>query len=249
MKRAILVCTLIVAMSPAQARETGPTAICDTWPETDDCASGAPTCQTCHVSVPTPRNPFGADIESRLGDYLEDDGSGLDLRQRFAREVERILPDLGVVDSDGDGVGNRDELAAGTAPGDAASFPSFGNPCEDGTTNPTYNVCGYDHDYVFKRLYLDFCGHSPSYTDLVNFAALADAEKVATIAAALDAYLDSDHWMAHDGVLWRMAHAKIRPIAAIKDNDPGETLQPRGPVPLANYIHDYALFVYTQTGD
>jgi hypothetical protein len=201
------------------------------------------------VSVPSPHNAFGLDVKTRLGDYEEDDGSGLDLRARFAREVGRILPDLERADSDDDGFENRAELAAGTAPGDPASFPEDTDPCQGGSQNPVWDVCAYDHAYVFKRVHLDLCGHSPSYPDVVNFAALSTAEKAAAITTAAQACLDSEYWLGRDGVLWRIGHTKIRPIAAIKSNDPGEVGPPAGPIPLANYTHDYALFVYTQTDD
>jgi hypothetical protein len=49
--------------------------------------------------------------------------------------------------------------------------------------------------------------------------------------------------MGRDGVLWRIAHAKIRPLWAVKAGDDG------GPVPLADYDDDYALFTWTQTDD
>lgn len=247
MKRLALTCVLVSLGSTAHARDTGPGAVCDTWPEA--CESGPVACETCHISFPAPHNVFGEDIKGRLGDYEEDDGSGLDLPARFAREVKRILPDLETADSDDDGFENRAELAAGTAPGDPASFPETSDPCAGGSDNPVWDLCAYDHAYVFKRVHLDFCGHSPSYPDVLSFATLSAEEQTTTITTTLEACLDSEYWLGRDGVLWKMAHAKIRPLGAIKSNDPGEGGPPPGPIPLANYTHDYALFVYTQTGN
>ena len=249
MKRAYLVFIAVAVCGAAHARDSGPSALCETWPDAIACTEGVPACTTCHLGIPTPRNAFGADVESRLGEYVEDDGSGLDLRARFAREVGLVLPEVEGLDSDGDGFTNRAEMIAGTSPGDDTSFPIVEDPCEQGSNNPHYNVCGYDHDYAFKRLHLDVCGYAPSYTDVVNFSALGLDEKETAIADALAACLDSEHWVGRDGVLWGLAHAKIRPIAAIKANDPGEEFPPAGPVPLGNYTHDYALFAYTQTDD
>ncbi|MCA9541264.1 MAG: hypothetical protein KC620_20325 [Myxococcales bacterium] len=147
-------------------------------------------------------------------------------------------------DADGDGVANRDEIIAGTSPADAADLPGAVRPCAGPNGNPDWNVCGYDAAYVWRKLHLDVCGESPSYEALLAFKALPEGStRMAAVDAALDTCLDSDFWLGRDGALWQLAHRKIRPLQAIKQG------RNRGPVPLADYDHDYALFAYTQSDD
>ena len=108
---------------------------------------------------------------------------------------------------------------------------------------PNHNVCGYDFAYAFKKVSLDFCGRSPSYEEFIAFKDLDENEKPEALSNQLDACLSTAFWKGRDGVLWRLAHAKIRPLAAIKSGANA------GAVPLGDYDDDYPLFVYTQTGD
>lgn len=234
MRRLACLATWLAATS-AWALPTGPEALCTVWPSTADCAGGVPDCTTCHTQPPA-RNPFGSDLEALLGDGPFDPIS-------FRDRVIEVLPDLADGDSDGDGFSNRAELEAGTGPGDARDRPMDGpaGPCV--SVNPAYNVCGYDARYAFKKVSLDVCGQSPDFEDLEALAGMAPAAQREAIADLLDACLDTEFWQGRDGVLWQLAHKKIRPIAAIKSG------RGSGPVPLGDYDHDYALFAYTQTDD
>jgi hypothetical protein len=153
-----------------------------------------------------------------------------------------IIQDIMALDADEDGFDNGTELRAGTGPGDDSAFPSTGG-CSGTSINPRWDVCGYDYDYVFKKISLDFCGVTPRFLEQRNFRALPSDSKGLALDETLSRCLDSDYWQGRDGVLWRMAHPKVRPLAAIKSG-PGA-----GPVPLGDYEDDYALFVYTQTDD
>ena len=97
--------------------------------------------------------------------------------------------------------------------------------------------------YAFKRVSLDVCGYSPTFEEVEALRALFPEAQDEAIQERLTECFLSDHWRGRDGVVWRLAHPKIRPIAAIKSG------QNAGPVPLGDYDDDYALFVYTQTGD
>lgn len=223
--------------SRAQAKPTGPSAICEVFPEAQSCQMGLPSCAVCHTTPPA-RNVFGASLEEGL---LPDTPRPLD-DETFTQGIEQRLSDVSASDADGDGYSNQDELLAGTLPGDERSFPTEGG-CSGQSSNPQFDVCGYDFRYTFNKVLLDFCGFSASYDELKAFDVLESAEKAERIKTTLLSCVDSDFWQGRDGVLWRMAHSKIRPIQAIKSG------QGAGPVPLADYDDDYALFVYSQIDD
>jgi hypothetical protein len=235
MKR-LLSSTLWLALGgSAWALPTGPEAICTVWPGTADCAGGQPDCTACHT-VPPARNAFGLDLETQL------EGGPFNA-ESFKAAALLALPALADVDSDGDGFDNLTEFEAGTAPGDPDDAPIDGptGPCVN--VNPNYNVCGYDARYAFKKVSLDVCGHSPDFAALEALDGLDAAGKREAIADLLDDCLDTEFWQGRDGVVWRLAHPKVRPIAAIKSGRNG------GPVPLGDYDHDYGLFVHSQTDD
>lgn len=216
------------------ARPTGPQAICIAYPASAQCQDGAqPGCDTCHTTPPA-RNPFGSDIEAQLPP--DSDAAS------FINDVVPIVQGLLADDADDDGYTNEDEFIAGTSPGDRDSKPSS-SVCSGESVNPNFNVCGYDHRYTFKKILLDFCGYGPTWAEIQAFEVLTPAEKMARIHDNLDTCLDSAYWQGRDGVLWRMAHPKVRPLAAIKSGANA------GPVPLADYTDDYALFVHTQIDD
>lgn len=224
-----------LAAAGALALPTGPEAICTVWPSAADCAGGVPDCTTCHT-LPPARNPFGADLEAALGGGPFDPATFLDL-------ALEALPALADGDSDGDGFPNLTELEAGTGPGDAQDRPGDGptGPCAN--INPNYNVCGYDARYAYKKVSLDVCGYSPDFDALEAVSAMDPMAQREAIADLLDECLDTEFWQGRDGVLWQLAHKKVRPIAAVKSG------RGSGPVPLGDYDADYGLFTYTQTDD
>ena len=59
----------------------------------------------------------------------------------------------------------------------------------------------------------------------------------------LDRCLQTDFWRGKNGVLWKMAHPKIRPVGSLKSGED------QGQIPLADYYDDYALFTYAHTDD
>ncbi len=223
---------------PALARPPGPATICAVWPASAVCQGGAPDCSTCHTAPPA-RNGFGAQVEARLLP-----GAPRPLTdEAFAEALPAVLAEVAALDADGDGFQNETELLAGTNPGDETVFPHTFEACDGASGNPDWNVCGYDAVLAFRKVSLDVCGHAPSWDELSAFKALDTDARSARLDETLDACLQSAFWRGRDGVLWRIAHAKIRPLWAVKAGAGG------GPVPLADYDDDYALFTWTQTDD
>ena len=238
-RRALVVALATLAWaSPVAAKPPGPAVLCEVFPDAADCRARVPDCSTCHTAPPA-RNAFGASVEARLAPGAPRPLSD----EAFADALRSVLPSLAAEDADGDGFENGVELEAGTSPGDGMHFPHAFEACEGESTNPVWNVCGYDPVHVYKKLSLDTCGRAPGWDALQAFQALDAEAQRATLAETLDRCVDSAFWVGPDGVLWRMAHAKIRPLWAVKSGSNG------GPVPLANYDDDYALFVWTQTDD
>ncbi len=230
---------VLLAPAASLALPPGPSVVCEVWPEAAICADGLPECATCHI-VPPARNVFGVAIEEVLAPDLS---RPLDA-QTFTAELPAALSAVADEDADGDGATNVEEILAGTSPADADEVPmATGQGCSGPNINPDWDVCGYDPTYAFKKVYVDVCGRSPSFADVESFAGLPRDEQMAWIDDALDACLDTPFWLGRDGVLWRLAHAKIRPLQAIKSG------QGSGPVPLADYDHDYALFAYVSSDD
>lgn len=216
----------------ALALPPGPATFCDTYPDVPACSSSQPACTYCHQSSPPARNPYGASLELAPGMPRPLDPA------TFAAELPAALRAAEAADPDGDGVSSGDEIRAGTAPSDPSSKPNV-SECDPEGTNPDYDVCAYDLRYAARRASLDFCGRSPTWEELEAVSTADDSK--AALHALLDRCLDSEFWLGPDGQLWKIAHPKIRPLQAIKAG-PGS-----GPVPLADYDHDYALWVYTQT--
>ena len=92
---------------------------------------------------------------------------------------------------------------------------------------------------------MDFCGQSPSRSEVAAFAKLTADRKQwePALSKALDECLVSQHWLGIDGVVWSLASPKVRPIDSVKSGS-----KP-GPVPLADYDFDYNLFVWINSGD
>lgn len=217
----------------ARALPVAPSTVCDAFPDLPSCASAAPACTLCHVSPPS-RNAYGDALAAVL---LPGAARPLD-PSAFAMALPGAMDAVAGQDSDGDGVDNGAELAAGALPGDPASTPAETGCGDREGINPGYDVCGYDVRYAMKRLSLDFCGRSPTWEELQAVSTADDPQ--AALHGALDRCLDSEFWVGQDGQVWELGHPKIRPLQAIKAG------AGRGPVPLADYDHDYALWVYTQ---
>jgi hypothetical protein len=238
MRRWPYLAAVLAFTSWANARPPGPGVLCDTWPEAKICQDGTSSCESCHTAPPA-RDAFGQSVEAALlPDVPRPLGDGV-----FAEGLPAALALVAQEDADGDGWSNLEEFLAGTDASDAAQTPdAIAGPCEV-SNNPRWNVCGYDAKYAYRRLSLDVCGQQPDFADFEAFGALSHEAQQAALDAALDRCLDSNFWQGRDGALWRMAHKKIRPLQAIKSG------RGAGAVPLGDYDHDYALFVYTQTDD
>lgn len=228
----------VCALSPrlAVALPSAPTAFCGVYPDAPACSSGAPDCTLCHT-VPPARNAFGADLEAALAPGIP---RPLDASS-FAAALPEALAAIEGHDPDGDGASNLDEILAGTLPADASSLPAVGDCPKEGE-DLGWNPCAPDLAFTLKKISLDFCGRSPSPDERASFAAATDKE--AFLTQRLDACLDSESWGGRDGVVWRLAHRKIKPLASIKSGE-----DDAGDIPLADYLDDYNFFVYVNTDD
>jgi len=221
------------AWSIPQATE----GLCDVYADTRLCLAGPASCDTCHLGAPPSLNLYGEAVHGELPADAEEDP------ETFLEALEAALRATESFDSDGDGVTNLEEIEAGSKPGDAQSIPAPPGTCSADEARVAslaehgYDTCQRDYAYLLRKLTIDFCGHSPSREELE--AIRTDVNPDDSIDARLAACLDSEHWTAKDGVLWNLAHDKIRPIAALKaGDDPGA-------IPLGDYEDDYALYVWT----
>lgn len=203
----------------ALARPEAPVAFCQQVPESPHCFSGRAECALCHT-VPPVRNPYGEALAAQWDSPIEP--------AAFLEALPDALFAVRDEDADDDGASNRVEIDAGTFPGDPRSVP------RGGAAEPEPVV-------AFRKLTLDACGHSPE-VDVIE-AVAASAEPWAEVDGQLDRCLDSEWWKGKDGVLWRIAHPKIRPLAAIKAGSDA------GDIPLADYEDDYNLFAYAHSDD
>ncbi len=215
-----------------EAQPTGPATFCDHYPDAPACAGGDAPCSTCHTTAPA-LNPYGEDIAANL---LPTEERPLHA-DRFGAGLPDALVAVETLDSDGDGFVNLDEIAFGSDPADPESVPVL-TRCKDADRKDAYDLCGYDADYAFKKLTIDFCGYSPTLEERQAFDGSREA-----LHAQLDRCLDTEHWRGMFGVVWNLANSRIGPIQALKAGDR------EGVIPLADYDDDYAFWVYTQTDD
>jgi len=227
---------LVLFAAPASAKPIAPSALCDVYPESPACSAGVPGCAFCHAGTPPPRNDFGSMLEAQLLPAAPRPLSDADFRGALGTALQAVEQ----MDADGDGVPNLTEIMAGTMPGDANSFPKELG-CDEGGTNPNYDVCNFDPKFVFKKVSLDFCGRSPTWDEMQAFERAPDAK--AALHETLTRCLDTEFWIGQDGQLWKLAHNKIKPLQAIKAGEDS------GPIPLGDYYDDYGLFVYSQMDD
>ena len=215
--------------SDSFAKPSGPSLLCESWPDVVECRGRVPSCTVCHRSTwPPSWNDFGIDVLVAL--------SGKD----FETGLGDALDQIAASDPDGDGVGSLDELQQGTAPGAAASVPGYG-PVDGGIANPGDVVDGYDNAFAYRRIKLVFCGESPRYDEVSALAELAgDAEAVHTVLhETLDECLAGDYWRTVQ--VPRMAHRRIRPIQEVGANSSVGIV-------IGDYEWDYRLFRYVLTG-
>ncbi len=232
--RLAFACLILVV--PALAKPPAPGVLCATWPEAPTCDGGVPGCELCHTTAPT-RNRYGAQLEDAL---LPDVPRPLD-DEDFAAGLPEALGAVAELDADGDGHTNAEELRLGSLPADETSTPRDGD-CSAAATGE-WNLCGQDLRLAFKRVMLDFCGRSPTWESWTEYGELGEGEQRDRLHAVLDECLESAWWRGADGVLWRLAHPKVKPIQAVKSG------RDAGVIPLGDYDDDYRLFVWAHTDD
>jgi hypothetical protein len=233
----ILLCCLgLLTTHTALAKPPGIVTFCATYPQSPLCGSGQTVCGTCHVSAPT-LNVFGTTIKGVLAVGAQRPLTDAAFSSALPTALRAVEP----IDSDGDGATNGDEIRSGFDPANSQSKPSV-EPCDaDNAAKSDWNVCVYDVNYTFRKVMADFCGRSASFEEREKFRITANPKQA--LHQALDGCLTSEYWQGRDGVVWNLASPKIRPIQSIKGGVGA------GPIPLADYFYDYALFVYAQTGD
>lgn len=227
---------LVLAASTAirgHAQPPGPTQFCEVYADAPACASGEVTCATCHDAPPR-LNLYGEDVSGALAPGEVRPLHADVFSERLAEALVAVEP----LDSDGDGFDNGSEIRGGSSPSDAASSPEV-VPCGDADPDDAWDLCGYDTDYAYKKVMLDFCGRSPSYLERQAF--LAASDPAGALHETLDGCLDSEFWRGFDGQVWNLANRKIGPQQAVKSG------KDAGPIPLADYDDDYGYFVWTQT--
>lgn len=232
---ALAVCVVLASTGQVHALPTGPGVFCTAYPDSPHCQAGAPPCVMCHTTAPT-RNAFGDDLSVLPGQTRPLDPAAYD------SALPAALMAIEAMDSDEDGHSNVDEIAAGTYPGNPESVPGE-LVCPDLPDDPEFAVCTYDPPYVLRKIYLDVCGHSPSYEQMEELRALSGDAQRDRLRAALSECLDSEFWLGKNGALWQLAHPKIRPVGSLK------TGEDAGGLPISDYYDDYHLFVYASTDD
>jgi len=136
--------------------------------------------------------------------------------------------------------------ASAAAAAAAAPQPkAAANSCLRASAGSQWNTCGYDPVYAFRKVYLDFCGRSPTTAEAASFSRLKgkSEEWKTSLSGALDTCLKSPYWLGTDGIVWRLANPKVAPATSIKAGT-----RP-GSIPLADYDFDYNLYSYINSGD
>jgi len=210
--------------------------LCEIYPLAPECVTGPADCGVCHLDtdVDDPTwNSYGLDLQAEL------DGAELD------EWIYDAILTIDELDSDADGFSNGDEILGGTNPGDAASVPADAS-CPDDPSDLPYSFCNYDPPFAYKRVTLDFCGHSPTYDEMEALRELDYEEQLDAIDDQLDICLVSDHWRGEFGVLWELSYPKVRPVRALKaGRGPSEIENLR----IADYYNDIMLWAWSQVDD
>jgi hypothetical protein len=230
-------CAFALAMfsSPLlYAKPPGAKVFCEVYPNAPACTSGETTCVTCHTAPPA-LNLFGAMVSKNLAQGVTRPLSD----EAYSAALPDALRALDNQDADGDLASNGDEIRAGTDPANIQSKP--GDKACSNVVGATLDLCGYDVAYAYRKAMLDFCGRSASFDERKKF--MESKTQRSVLHTTLNTCLASEFWRGRNGALWNLASAKIRPIQSIKSGTDA------GPVPLADYYNDYALFVYAVSGD
>lgn len=223
----------LASAGEAWARPTGPRAFCETYADAPECMGRSITCNKCHLSTqPVSWNAYGGALLGAL------DGAAFD--DNIASAFASVEDD----DSDGDGLSNLEEIELGTDPGDPLS-QWMPRPTPEGADNPRYAIGEYDPRYAFKRVRLLFCGASPSYDEVQEFAELGGEAQIEAIHDALAECLESDFWI--DEALVSLAHPKIRPVKAFGPDT--DVVIGGYKITLADYKWDYRLWQYVLSDD
>lgn len=236
---------VVAAMSPqaANAKPPAPVAFCQAYPDAQACQTGFADCTTCHTTAPA-RNSYGAQLADRILPGTPRPLSDKD----FLAALPGALKAVEALDADSDGFANLVELGSGASMASADSVPlTLACTPEQAAKSATarWNTCGYDPEFAFRKIHLDFCGRSPKREDMEALKLLRGNETAwrSRLGQALDQCLASSYWIGTDGVVWNLANAKIRPAHTVKSG------KNPGPVPLGDYDDDYNLFVWANSGD
>jgi hypothetical protein len=235
---ALAVVLVAAAASPAWAMPPGPEVFCETYPESAHCEGGNPPCSLCHTDPPL-WNSYGILVATELIPEAERPLS----YDEFADALPAAMRAIESEDIDDDGDTNLEEIVLGTFPGNSDSVLSEPE-CPPAGMNTDYDVCNYDPRYVLRKVYLDFCGHSPDYEDVVELQQMSGSQQVDRIHQALDECLDSEFWLGKDGQVWQLAHKKIRPVGSIKAGEDQTT-----DFGFSDYYDDYNMFVFCHIDD
>lgn len=225
--------------SPAAAWPSGPSVLCETYPDAAECQGTLPNCSYCHTSTvpPVSWNAFGLALRERLPEPPGDISDG-DREDLFPMVLPAALASEELADADRDGIPNVDEIELGSRPGDAddtygycaATLPSGAVPVAE----------GYDFARAMQASMILFCGRSPTYDERQAFAALGEdrATLYERVHDTVQSCLESDFW--RDTALPRLADDRIRPLQSVGI---------RGDIPIGDYDWDYQLWSYVLTGD
>jgi hypothetical protein len=230
-------------LSQAEAKPPAPAAFCKAYPDSQACQTGFADCTTCHSVAPA-RNAYGTQLAERI---LPGQARPLS-DEDFISALPGALKAVEQLDADGDSYSNLAEILAGALMANADSVPltlACTGEQKQTAASGRWNVCGYDPEYAFRKVHLDFCGKSPRREDLDAFRKLKGKEAAwrQALSQSLDSCLQSKNWLGASGVVWNLANAKIRPAHTVKSGaNPG-------PVPLGDYDDDYNLFVWANSGD
>ncbi|MBZ4418624.1 hypothetical protein [Myxococcus sp. RHSTA-1-4] len=234
MLRRLILGAALCLSGEALAKPPAAGVFCDTYPSAPACTGRQPACTLCHTAPPQ-RNVFGASLEPHLAPGAARPLSDGD----FSMALPAALRAVEAADADGDSASNLEEIQRGTLPADPASVPVEPGLCGTGE-NSQYDVCRYDPRFAYRRVLLDFCGMSPTYAQVKAFAALSEEGQRALLDSELDRCTTTEFWRGKNGQLWKLAHPKIRPVGSLKAGEDA------GPIPLADYYDDYALYAYAQ---